>query len=64
MKRLFDLLVAFIILILTVPVMVIIAILIRSQNGAPIFYISERMKTPDQPFNLIKLRTMSNAKGK
>ena len=64
MKRLFDLLVAFIILILTVPVMVIIAILIRSQNGAPIFYISERMKTPDQPFNLIKFRTMSNAKGK
>lgn len=30
------------------------------REGGPIFYISERMKTPEQPFNLIKFRTMTH----
>jgi len=29
-------------------------------NGWPIFYVSERMKTPSEPFKLYKFRTMSN----
>ena len=29
----------------------------------PLFYVAERMKSPDQPFDLWKLRTMDLAKG-
>jgi len=29
-------------------------------EGRPLFYVSERMKTPTQGFSLIKLRTMAN----
>ncbi len=60
MKRLFDLVIALLILFATAPIMIIIAVCIRQQGGAPVFYIAERMKKPDQPFNLIKFRTMSN----
>ena len=60
MKRTFDLFIALLILIPTAPIMAAIALCIRQQDGAPIFYVAERMKTPEQPFNLIKFRTMSN----
>ena len=60
MKRIFDLFIALLILIPTAPIMAAIALRIRQQDGAPIFYVAERMKTPEQPFNLIKFRTMSN----
>lgn len=60
MKRIFDVILALLVLCLTAPVMAIIAVRIRTLDGAPIFYIAERMKTPNQPFNLIKFRTMSN----
>ena len=60
MKRVFDLVIALLILLVTAPIMVVIALRIRQQSGAPVFYIAERMKTPDQPFNLVKFRTMSN----
>jgi len=60
MKRIFDLFIALLILIPTAPIMAVIALRIRQQDGAPIFYVAERMKTPEQPFNLIKFRTMSN----
>ena len=60
MKRTFDLFIALLILIPTAPIMAAIALCIRQQDRAPIFYVAERMKTPEQPFNLIKFRTMSN----
>lgn len=60
MKRLFDVIIALLLLIPTTPLMVVIALRLRNQDGGPVFYIAERMKTVDQPFNLIKFRTMSN----
>lgn len=60
MKRVFDITCAVLILILSAPVMIIVAVLIRRHDGGPIFYVAERMKTPQQPFDLIKFRTMSN----
>ncbi len=60
MKRLFDLILGLFVLVVTAPIMLVIALRIYQQDGAPIFYVAERMKTPDQPFNLIKFRTMSN----
>lgn len=60
MKRLFDITLAAIGLIITAPVILIIALMILRRDGGPVFYVAERMKTPDQPFDLIKFRTMSN----
>ncbi|MFB2531551.1 sugar transferase [Paracoccus sp. p4-l81] len=58
-KRLFDIIVALILaVILAIPV-ALTAILILLRDGRPVFYISERMKTPTQGFNLVKFRTMT-----
>jgi len=59
MKRVFDLVLSLGGLVLTAPVLVIVAILMKRRDAGPLFYVAERMKTPDQPFNLIKFRTMS-----
>lgn len=61
MKRMFDLGLAAIVLLATAPIMIVIALLIRLRDGPGVFYVAERMKTPDVPFNLIKFRTMSHA---
>ncbi|MEB8388265.1 sugar transferase [Rhodobacteraceae bacterium KMM 6894] len=59
LKRVFDLFVATVVAVLLLPVMVIVALVILIRDGRPILYVSQRMKTPDQPFNLIKFRTMT-----
>lgn len=60
MKRIFDIIFATAGLIVTAPVLIYVIFAIWRRDGGPIFYVAERMKTPDQPFNLIKFRTMSN----
>ena len=62
-KRLFDLACAILLTILLAPVIIIIAILIFGVDGRPVFYISERMKSPSEGFNLIKFRTMKPVVG-
>jgi lipopolysaccharide/colanic/teichoic acid biosynthesis glycosyltransferase len=61
-KRLFDLAVGTILFVLLCPLMVVVALLILLFEGKPVFYVSERMKTPTQGFDLIKFRTMKLAK--
>lgn len=60
MKRAFDIILALLLLVPATPIMAVIAVLILRRDGGPVFYVAERMRTPDQPFNLIKFRTMSN----
>ena len=57
-KRLFDIAAAlFLAAVLAVPFgLLLLYLLIR--EGRPLFYVSERMRAPDQPFQLWKLRTM------
>ncbi|MDU8929430.1 sugar transferase [Alisedimentitalea sp. MJ-SS2] len=57
-KRLFDLVLALVLILLLSPVIVIIALLILIRDGRPVFYVSERMKAVGQPFMLWKFRTM------
>ncbi len=64
MKRAFDILLAAVGIILTAPIIIAITIAILWRDGGPVFYIAERMKTPSQPFNLIKFRTMSNVESR
>lgn len=57
-KRILDIFLAcFGILVFSIPFAVLLIIL-RLFQGRPIFYLSERMKTPTQGFQLWKLRSM------
>lgn len=58
-KRLMDILCAAGLLVLLSPLILGVALAILLREGGPVFYVSERMKTATQPFNLWKFRTMS-----
>ncbi|WP_282025346.1 sugar transferase [Limimaricola cinnabarinus] len=60
-KRLFDLAVALLLLALLWPVLLVLILLLLAFEGRPVFYVAERMRTPHEPFGLIKLRTMRPA---
>lgn len=58
-KRLLDLLLGVMLLfVLLVPFGLLLLTLLLCE-GRPLFYVSERMRTPDQPFRQWKLRTMA-----
>lgn len=57
-KRLFDIIVALLLAGILLPVLVLIALLIRLLDGAPVLFVSERMSTPEKGFRLVKFRTM------
>lgn len=58
LKRLFDIVAATIILIVTLPIEIICALSIKFADGGPIFYYQERIGKNNKPFKMIKLRTM------
>lgn len=58
LKRLFDFIVAGILLILLLPVLIIIAILIKFTSKGPILYKQERVTTYGKTFKIFKFRTM------
>ncbi|MBY0238451.1 MAG: TIGR03013 family PEP-CTERM/XrtA system glycosyltransferase [Burkholderiaceae bacterium] len=58
MKRTFDILVSLIILALTMPIMLLTALLIRLEDGGPVFYSQERTGRGNRPFKVHKFRSM------
>ena len=62
-KRLFDLCIAVPSLVVLFPFIAVIAALVRLTLGSPIFFRQLRPGLNGQPFNLIKFRTMSEARG-
>lgn len=58
LKRVFDIVVAFIGLILFSPLMLIIAVLIKLDSPGPIFYRAPRVGKGGRPFRMYKFRTM------
>lgn len=60
-KRAMDFVLALILSIILAPVICVIVLLVLILDGRPIFYPSERMKSPDTPFTLWKFRTMTAA---
>ncbi|CAO1649419.1 sugar transferase [Parasphingorhabdus sp. NYA22] len=58
LKRVFDLSVALVLTILLLPVIIIISAILLIGDGRPVFFVSERMKTPQQSFSVVKFRTM------
>lgn len=60
-KRIFDLFFASLLVVILGPVLIWLLIWLLIKEGRPLFYVAERMKAPDVPFKLWKLRTMKNA---
>lgn len=59
-KRLLDLVLAGLLLPLILPLILLIAAVVLLREGRPVFYLSERMKTPREGFTLLKFRTMQD----
>ncbi len=57
-KRAFDILVSSVILLLTSPLFLLIAVAIRLESKGPIFYIAKRAGRGYRIFNFFKFRTM------
>ena len=58
LKRLFDILVAVVALVILVPIFFIIAVCIKLEDGGSILYFRERIGLRGRRFNIIKFRTM------
>ncbi len=57
-KRLFDIILSFIALVVLSPLMLIIAIAIKIEDGGPVFYTQERVTKDGNKFKIIKFRSM------
>lgn len=57
-KRLFDIVLSFLGIVITSPLMVIIAILIRSTSKGPAIYRQTRITVGNREFKMLKFRTM------
>lgn len=64
MKRLFDFIVAFCAVLTLLPVIVIVALLIRFKLGSPILFTQDRPGLNGDIFKMMKFRTMLDAKDK
>jgi exopolysaccharide biosynthesis polyprenyl glycosylphosphotransferase len=57
-KRALDILGAGLLLVLTAPLMLVIAVLIRRDSGAPVFFRQTRLGMDMREFTMLKFRTM------
>lgn len=57
-KRAFDVLFSAVVLIITSPILLIIAIAVKLGSPGPVFFIQERVGLDNQPFLLVKFRSM------
>ncbi|MFC1462388.1 sugar transferase [Verrucomicrobiota bacterium] len=62
-KRGFDLLLAIPLSLLLFPVFVVLAILVRARQGAPVMFAQERPGYRGEAFKLVKFRTMTDERG-
>jgi lipopolysaccharide/colanic/teichoic acid biosynthesis glycosyltransferase len=61
MKRLFDIVVSATALVLLLPVLVIVAMMIRSKLGSPVLFRQVRPGMNGRPFEMLKFRSMKDA---
>lgn len=60
LKRMFDILVSFIMILVLSPVILILSVLIIADSGFPVFFRQERMGKDGKIFRIFKFRTMKN----
>ena len=58
LKRIFDIVMSFVLLILCLPIFIILSIWIKIDSKGPVFYRQERMTKYGRKFKIIKFRTM------
>jgi lipopolysaccharide/colanic/teichoic acid biosynthesis glycosyltransferase len=58
MKRIFDIILSVIGIVMLMPAFIVIAVLIKMDSSGPIFFIQERMGREGRIFRLLKFRTM------
>lgn len=63
LKRLFDLFVTLAGLILLLPLLLVLALLVRLKHGAPVFFRQTRPGLHGRPFKMVKFRTMTDERG-
>lgn len=63
MKRLFDILFSLTVLLLTAPVMAVLCLVIAVRMGRPVFFRQKRPGRDGKIFEMIKFRTMTDARG-
>ena len=63
MKRLFDFLVASLALLLLALPLLLLALLVRRKLGSPVLFRQVRPGLHGQPFEMVKFRTMTDARG-
>lgn len=57
-KRLFDIVASFILLVLLLPVFLVLAVIIKIDSKGPVFYRQERITKYGKVFRIFKFRTM------
>jgi sugar transferase EpsL len=62
MKRLLDIVVSLFVLVLMAPVMVVVAAVIAVKLGTPVLFRQQRPGLHGEPFEMVKFRTMSDAR--
>lgn len=63
MKRAFDCVLAAILMVVLAPVLAVVALLVRVKLGAPVLFRQTRPGLNGQPFDILKFRTMTDARG-
>lgn len=63
MKRLFDIAVSASLLVLLLPVLTVLAVAVRIKLGGPVLFRQTRPGKDAKPFEMLKFRTMTNARG-
>lgn len=58
LKRAFDIIISLLLLIVLFPLMILIAILIKSNDGGSVFYFQKRVGHHGRIFNILKFRSM------
>lgn len=63
MKRFLDLIISFFLIILLFPVFCFISLQVRKNLGSPVFFQQTRPGLDGKPFEMVKFRTMKDARG-
>ncbi len=59
-KRLFDIVVSSMMLLLVGPLMILIALLVKRSSSGPVFFVQERLGRDGTPFKFYKFRSMKH----
>src|SRR5689334_4835876 len=59
-KRLVDVVVSLVVLVLTAPLTALVAVLVRKNMGSPVLFRHERAGKDGEPFTMIKFRSMTD----